>query len=198
MFQAVAYNVTFLLSATFPLVRQIIKGQNVVLERLFLTFLPLQGILTFMVFITHKVHNYRLVHIVGRCEAIRLLFSGIADEPDHMTRIGMLRFNREHKILFVEVHNERGLVESLSCSLMHEDNPGYDDDFIGYDDDLSQRLNEDAVGNYNSNYDDDDDDVSDDIDNEDLYSRREIDEEEELYTLSKEGEQSSRRISYFE
>ena len=189
MFQALAYNVTFLLSATFPLVREIIKGQNVIIERLFLTFLPLQGILTFAVFMAHKVYNYRLVHLVGRCEAIRLLFNGTADEPVHMIRIGMLRFNREHKVLFVEVHNERGLVESLSCSLLHEDNLGYDDDFIGYDSRHSQRLNEDAADNY-----DDNDDMSD-IDNEDLHSR-EMDEEEMLYSLSKKGEHSFKRIIY--
>jgi len=62
--QALAYVITFLLCLTFPLIRNISDDEDLSIFAAYmqLGLLPLQGFFNFLIFVSHKVYNYKRVY----------------------------------------------------------------------------------------------------------------------------------------
>ena len=91
--QVMAYLLSFAISLGILLVRSIIVEPYWVIYLSFV-LMPLQGFFNALIFISHKVYNYRRVHgDVSRCDVIKLLFRGNADEPLLLSRISLVRMN---------------------------------------------------------------------------------------------------------
>lgn len=88
--QAVAYCASFLLTLLTPLLRNIYIDENIY-ARIQVVVMPLQGFFNGMIFIYHKVYNFRRVHSdVSRCEVLRLLFKGSANDDLLLSRISFV------------------------------------------------------------------------------------------------------------
>jgi len=72
-----------------------------VFEKMMLVLLPLQGFFNFVIFVAHKVYNYRRVHRdVSICHVLTLLFRSSAHEPYFISRISMVKqYDEEGKDL---------------------------------------------------------------------------------------------------
>ena len=71
--------------------------------------IPLQGFFNAMIFISHKVYNYRRVHKdVSRCGVIKLLFQGNTQEFFLFSRISLVRMNDNKRIVYINLSNENG------------------------------------------------------------------------------------------
>lgn len=112
LFQAVSYIVAFLLGAIPPLLlaqRAVTTTTTVgnnssqdgtnaggLLERLTLVFLPLQGFFNFIIFVSHKVYNYRQVHPdTSVCRVMNLLFCTSSHDPFFISRMFIVKNNDE-------------------------------------------------------------------------------------------------------
>jgi hypothetical protein len=105
LLQAVSYIVAFLLGAIPPLllaqraVTTVGKSQDDntgLLERLTLVFLPLQGFFNFIIFVSHKVYNYRQVHHdTSVCRVMNLLFCTSSHDPFFISRMFIVKNNEE-------------------------------------------------------------------------------------------------------
>lgn len=72
-------------------------------EKLILVFVPLQGFMNFIIFISHKVYNHRRVHRdVSICRVLGLLFCTSSHEPFFISRISMVKENNENQQLGIE------------------------------------------------------------------------------------------------
>ncbi len=119
--QALAYIGSFLFSLLFPLLRSQIgfyKGRvmgifsHKLLEQLALVFMPLQGFFNALIFISHKIYNYRRVNEdVSRFEVLKLLFRGSMDEPVLLSRISRIDILAGDEGADVEVADEDGVEE---------------------------------------------------------------------------------------
>ena len=106
--QVLAYLLSFAISLGVLLVRSVIVEPEWVIYLSF-ALMPLQGFFNALIFISHKVYNYRRVYGgVSRCDVIKLLFRGNADEPLLFSRIAMVRMNDDGSIIDIEVSNENG------------------------------------------------------------------------------------------
>jgi hypothetical protein len=96
--QATFYVVAFLMSVSPSFIRVIAHEYDAteqVLENLFLVsllFLPLQGFFNFVIFVSHKVYNYRRVNKIATVRhVIWLLFFTAAHEPYFISRISIIQ-----------------------------------------------------------------------------------------------------------
>ena len=79
--QAMTYLLAFMITLGIILVRSVIVEPQ---WMIYLSFylVPLQGFFNALIFIAHKVHNYRRLHSdISRCNVIKLLFKGKAQDP---------------------------------------------------------------------------------------------------------------------
>jgi hypothetical protein len=69
------------------------------IDRVILVFLPLQGFFNFVIFVSHKIYNYRRVHRnVSICNVLGLLFQGSGNDPTIMiSRISIVDVDHQHK-----------------------------------------------------------------------------------------------------
>lgn len=110
--QALAYLLSFISTAGIIFVRGLIDEP---LWIIYLTFAltPLQGFFNLLIFISHKLYNYRRVYSdVSRCEVIKILFGREAhDEPVLFSRISLVRYFDDNKEeMSVEICDEKGSV----------------------------------------------------------------------------------------
>lgn len=110
--QALAYVLSFMLTAGILFVRGLIDEP---VWMIYLSFIltPLQGFFNLLIFISHKVYNYRRVFSnVSRCQVIKILFGREAhDEPVLFSRISLVRyFDDEKEEMNVEICDEKGSV----------------------------------------------------------------------------------------
>jgi len=69
-----------------------------VVDRIILVFLPLQGFFNFVIFVSHKVYNYRRVNRnASSCYVLGLLFQGSANDPTLISRISLVYFDEQDK-----------------------------------------------------------------------------------------------------
>ena len=117
--QALGYILSFLLTLFSPLVRSFVNHYEPYwVYRLGVILSPLQGFFNAIIFICHKVYNYRRIHPdVSRIEVIKKLFKGDADDEVLFTRISNICINDRNNVMEVEVENERHDNEHLMIEL---------------------------------------------------------------------------------
>jgi hypothetical protein len=152
--QAFSYITAFLLGVLPPLLLSVgaidnsgQNGQGLAdsFEKLFLMLLPLQGFFNFVIFVSHKVYNYRRVHCdVSICRVLNLLFCSSAHEPFFISRISVVKRDEEEtaaavnaivefvdeedlakqegKIVELGVHDESNMELHFRLSLMKRSN----------------------------------------------------------------------------
>ena len=136
LFQTAAYFVAFLLTLFFPFLRAVLNSDGKVVSRLKIIFLPLQGFFNSLIFVSHKIYNYRRVHQeISMIEALKLLFQGYLDEPLLFSRIS--RIEIENWLVNIELADDEG-AEKVGFDLVNADilNVDMDDDraaFAGKD-----------------------------------------------------------------
>jgi len=115
--QASAYIFSFLITLSTPIMRAVINDDPAWLIVLQHILLPLQGVFNLVIFIAHKVYNYRCKQPnVSRYHVIRKLFTGKAAENDFVYRISAVSFNDDKSIMEIEIENERGVVNHVPLS----------------------------------------------------------------------------------
>jgi hypothetical protein len=93
-------------------------------EKLFLILLPLQGFFNFIIFVSHKIYNYRRVHRdVSICQVLKLLFCSSAHEPVFISRISVVKRYHEDEaapVNAIEFVDEEDLVAKKQENTMVE------------------------------------------------------------------------------
>jgi len=136
--QASAYIGVFLLTLLFPLLRSAtssIGERNdsfkVLIGRLSIVFMPLQGFFNALIFISHKIYNYRRVHEdVSRWEILWMLLRGSLDEPMLFSRISQIDIRAGQESIDVELADEKNIIQVAL-------------DMNSFDDDAEQQSNDD-------------------------------------------------------
>ena len=111
--QAAAYFLSFLITLSMPILRNFpianfkTNDNEILILRLQIVLMPLQGLFNAFIFIYHKIYNYRRIHPdVSRCHVLKLVFSGKADDEVLFSRISMISENGDDSI-DINIHNER-------------------------------------------------------------------------------------------
>ena len=135
LLQALVYILTIVITLIFPL--SLTRGAKLEGKRRLLVFhltvilLPLQGFFNALIFISHKIYNYRRTHPdQTRCHVLRLLFTVEIEEQIIFSRISLIRMNTENKIMEVEIADEFNFLERLhfntNLDVVLVDNSGHD------------------------------------------------------------------------
>jgi hypothetical protein len=107
--QAFSYITAFLLGVLPPLLLSVgavdTSGSNPnqlkkidIIEKITLVFLPLQGFFNFIIFVSHKVYNYRRVRgDVSICRVITMLFRTSVHDPCFISRISIVKQHEEEE-----------------------------------------------------------------------------------------------------
>jgi hypothetical protein len=106
LIQALAYISALLITLSTPIARAIVYNEPVWLPRLQLFLLPLQGLFNAIIFISHKIYNYRRIHPkTSRYEVFCKLFAGDVNDHILLSQMSVLEThnNREEEI---EVEND--------------------------------------------------------------------------------------------
>mmetsp|Transcript_22483 Transcript_22483/g.27561 ORF Transcript_22483/g.27561 Transcript_22483/m.27561 type:complete len:428 (-) Transcript_22483:236-1519(-) len=109
LIQALVYFLAFFLTLVFPLIQLagLHKEGAHWPNYLELIFMPMQGFFNFLIFIYFKVANYRRMHTgASTKEILRLFFLGKAIEPLEISRISLLKFDEEQRMLEVDIYSE--------------------------------------------------------------------------------------------
>merc|ERR1712113_772204 len=70
---------------------------------------PLQGFFNFLIFVSHKIYNYRRVHgDVTRCSVMKLLFQGDAEEPILFSNMSIVEYNQDNVVMNIVPGDEDG------------------------------------------------------------------------------------------
>ena len=148
VFQALAYYISFLITLSTPIIRLITgydhKSENDerIILRAQIVLMPLHGLSIAVIFIYHKIHNYRRIHPnVSKWQAFNLLFYGMADDNILFSRISVVSVTADE--LTVEVQNERSEVEHINIFISNNDNDNRGTEEEEEDDDDVERNTED-------------------------------------------------------
>jgi hypothetical protein len=111
--QAAAYFLSFLITLSMPILRNFpianfkTNDNEILILRLQIVLMPLQGLFNALIFISHKIYNYRRIHPdVSRCHVLMLVFFGKADDEVLFSRISMISVNDDNSI-DINIENER-------------------------------------------------------------------------------------------
>ncbi len=81
-------------------------------------FTPLQGFFNVLIYIMHRVYNYRRIHPdVKILEVVRMLFVGKGNDSLLLSRISIISVDSKHEVMVVQVENENNNVEHMSIRL---------------------------------------------------------------------------------
>lgn len=190
LIQALCYIAAFLLGLLAPVLR-ITGAVNahgateeefnslVKYDKFQLVFLPLQGFFNFLIFISHKVYNYRRINRdVSIFSVLRLLFCSSAHEPCFISRIAIVGAHadvettrnvealQEAKIDSCNdvSSNKLNVGEFYSCSSDSLDNSGEDIVQIHIHDEMNEMNYRLKLLPENCDAADDDDDIDADVD----------------------------------
>jgi hypothetical protein len=113
--QASAYIMAFVITNLFPFINFVTDESPMATQIMTLVFLPLQGFFNFMIFIGHKVYNYRRVNPgVSRCEVLRTFFlsSTRVEEPMYISQLSHVEKNKDSVAGDDEEENEEEDMDS--------------------------------------------------------------------------------------
>eukprot|EP00551_Chaetoceros_affinis_P009132 CAMPEP_0203677210 /NCGR_PEP_ID=MMETSP0090-20130426/27445_1 /ASSEMBLY_ACC=CAM_ASM_001088 /TAXON_ID=426623 /ORGANISM="Chaetoceros affinis, Strain CCMP159" /LENGTH=336 /DNA_ID=CAMNT_0050544033 /DNA_START=45 /DNA_END=1055 /DNA_ORIENTATION=+ len=119
LIQAAAYVLSYVLTLTFPLIRSNVEGSQWAMRATFV-LIPLQGFFNAVIFMSHKVYNYRRVNQERTILfTICSLMKGSARETFYFTRLSLLNIDerRQHIDLeiFDDANNQEHLVIQFNC-----------------------------------------------------------------------------------
>jgi len=110
LWQALIYILVFVLTLIFPAIQTLglTRQGSSWPQYLELIFMPLQGFFNLVIFLWHKVLNYRRSHPdVSIFTALRLFFTGKAQkEPVLISRISLLEYDENLKMVKIRLCNE--------------------------------------------------------------------------------------------
>ena len=116
--QASAYILAFLVTLSMPFVRTLSLEESLWIFESQVILMPLQGLFNLIIFIAHKIYNYRRIHPnETRYYVLRKLFLGQAHDDVLLSRISLVSVNEEEDILNVQIENERNDVELIRIEL---------------------------------------------------------------------------------
>mmetsp|Transcript_22154 Transcript_22154/g.33155 ORF Transcript_22154/g.33155 Transcript_22154/m.33155 type:complete len:465 (-) Transcript_22154:238-1632(-) len=96
--QSLSYILALFISLSFTLARAFVDESNWLIL-VSLVFGEFCGIFNVIIFVSHKIHNYRRVHPeTSRCRVIQLLFKGAASDEIYFSRISVVRFNEKQEM----------------------------------------------------------------------------------------------------
>jgi hypothetical protein len=148
--QALAYFVSFLITLSMPILRNLpgsmissLKNEEneLIIVRLQIVLMPLQGLFNTLIFIYHKIYNYRRIHPdVSRFHVLMLVFYGKADDHVLFSRISMVSVNSDNSI-DINMHNERNEVNHIHIPMNEEEKEfdGFDEEVFLDEDETSRR-----------------------------------------------------------
>jgi len=95
--QALAYTIAYIFTLLLPSILVSDASTNPAIGITIVFFFPLQGFLNFIIFLFHKVYNYRRLHRdVGYCSIISTFFFGPkVEEPLIFSRISLVQLDDE-------------------------------------------------------------------------------------------------------
>ena len=131
--QVMAYSFSYILTLGFSLVKYAFTDIMWV-SRLQLVFLPLQGFFNAIIFISHKVYNYRLANNENMSvrQALQKLFTeSNEDDQVFFSRISMLKFDEKRRIIELQLDDENGDVNDF---VIDQPDMSYDDVDVFIDD----------------------------------------------------------------
>ena len=142
---------SFLITTIPPILRNLPlaslrDGTSVkIIARIQIVLMPLQGFFNALIFMYHKIYNYRRIHPdVSRCHVLMLVFTGKADDHVLFSRISMVSVNGES--IDINIHNERNedilLFMDRSGRLEYEQ----EEDFGSFDEEVFVDDNEESLG----------------------------------------------------
>mmetsp|Transcript_6934 Transcript_6934/g.13077 ORF Transcript_6934/g.13077 Transcript_6934/m.13077 type:complete len:414 (-) Transcript_6934:41-1282(-) len=129
-------------------------------EKMYLLLVPLQGFFNCIIFVSHKVYNYKRVHSnVSTCHVLQLLFFTSAHDPTFVSRISIVS------------HDDKQLGRETNHDVLDKDKNDVDDegkripfcDIEISDEAESQKQFRLSLMNHGVRHDDDDDDDNDDV-----------------------------------
>lgn len=132
LFQALAYIFVFIFTLT-PAILRCVCGNSKRVARLQVVLMPLQGFFNLLIFVSHKIYNYRRVHQdVSRCEVLWLLFRGSPTEPVILSRISIVQWHKREEVEYVdiEVDDDEHNVAQLSLALNVNENDNNEENDI--------------------------------------------------------------------
>ncbi len=115
MLQVALYVLTFASTLSFPVLMRRLPYNSLIFY-LAQVFIPLQGFFNALIFIYHKIYNYRRVHDVSRLRVLKLLLAGDSEEIALFSRISMINYDQSRRVMDMELQDEHGSVEILSIS----------------------------------------------------------------------------------
>ena len=155
-----AYLLAFLLTCGTVVTREIIDPDSPFLAKVSFILVPSQGFFNFLIFISHKVYNYRRVHTdTSRLEVVKMLLRGCGQEPVLFSRISIVHMFDEERNMDVEVYDERDNIEHFhiaslpqsSAHLQVDNESERDDEMSGFSFPTEQKSNDDGKVSESSN-----------------------------------------------
>ncbi len=103
--QCFIYFVSYLITLSFPLGRSLTESEPLWFSNLAFLMMPLQGFYNFLIFLSHKVYNYKIAHQSNEehtktlFQIIHLLFVGEPEEIILFSRISIIRYDKGNRVL---------------------------------------------------------------------------------------------------
>ena len=132
--QAIAYFSSFMMTIGICVILKRLLENPKWLNYVSAVLVPSQGFFNFFIFISQKVYNYRRVHSnFNKCDVIRLLLRGNAEEPILISRISFIQkcYGDESDVIKIsdEYKSEAMNVEKISvCGVENDDVSNFRDD----------------------------------------------------------------------
>ena len=122
--QSLLYLSAFLMTLTMPLIH-VSVNQPLWASRAQLILLPLQGFFNMLIFIGHKIYNYRRIHPdVSRRDVLLKLFTGKADDHVLFSRISQICIAADGGKMEVEITDERDDVDHVDIEVTSQSHRG--------------------------------------------------------------------------
>ncbi len=123
LLQSMAYIHAFLITLSPPMARAIFSYDIIWLARLLVVLMPLQGLFNLIIYIGHRIYNYRRIHPdVTKFEVFCKLFIGKANDDVLFSRISEMVIDENEENMVVRVENENNDVEHIRIRLTDNNN----------------------------------------------------------------------------
>ncbi len=112
-------------------VRAVVEFEPIWVIRLSYILIPSQGSFNLMIYIGHRIYNYRRIHPdVSKCAVFCQLFKGKANDDIFFTRISLIEIDKDEEKMEVRVENEINDVEQISIQLKERSIVDIEDNMI--------------------------------------------------------------------
>lgn len=121
--QAAMYVCAFLVTLLPLFLRNAIRQSPLWIAKLIPILMPLQGFFNLIIYIGHRIYNYRRIHPdVRRKEVMRMLFLGKANDSVLLSRISIISINSNREVTKIQVEDESHNVDYIDIEFTDNDN----------------------------------------------------------------------------